>query len=187
MVQKVVAVQTEENTRALDMPFLGQVHAPVKVFVRRIIGDARDSRAAPYPPFAEEHRHEKKRERSQENQYRAIPPRHRYGLLVVLVNEVVRVVGPEYSVVEQMVTLVRITKAERRLVHEKTMQDPLKERRKRAPDAETDRRPKNEHHHGNRLLLERSEAEYSDFIVRGKAARRGGELSIEIGREMRSP
>jgi len=46
-----MAVEPEENARTLDVTFLWQVHAPVHVFVSRVIGGAGDGFAAEDSPF----------------------------------------------------------------------------------------------------------------------------------------
>ena len=54
MMQEVVPVQPEENTRTFHVPFLRQVHAPVHVLVGGEIHRASRGGAAQNPPFVRE-------------------------------------------------------------------------------------------------------------------------------------
>jgi hypothetical protein len=149
MMQQVMAVEPEENSRTFHVPFLGQMHAPMHVFVSREIHSAGHRRAAQNPPFVREQRPHQKRQLAQRHDDRPVPPRHRNGFFVRLIRKMIRVVGFENVMMHERVSFKGIAKKfhHERTVHEITVQRPFEQGAESGSGKDSDGAPKKERDH----------------------------------------
>jgi hypothetical protein len=144
VMKQVMAIQAEENSGAFHMAFARKMHAPVEIFVNRVVNRAGQGSAADQSPLLQSDRDNQERHLAQSDQYGPVPPGHGDGVLVFFINEVIRVIGFEDSVMNQSVALERITELSERHVHEKPMQQPLEKRGEHDARQDTDGAPKQE-------------------------------------------
>ena len=95
-------------------------------------------------PLAGEQRREDERLNADRDQCRPVPPGHRNGLGVLLVNQMIRVIRAEHAMMNQRMAFVRITEFGERPVHHVPMQDPFEHGTVNGRNDKTDRRPKDE-------------------------------------------
>ena len=126
MVQEVMSVETIKNTCFLHAPLLGQVHAPMEVFVGCVVEANRKGGTDIHGPVARQQRGQEPWRGGNDDQRRAIPPCHGDQVGdVISTLEVVGVVRLEKSMVHTVVSFVRILKEGHRFVHHETMQGPF--------------------------------------------------------------
>ena len=102
MMQKMVAIEAKEDARAFNMPLFRQVHAPVHVFVSGEIQRTSHGRTTQDTPLMREKiRPNQKWHLTDGDNYRTVPPRHRDGFLVRLMDEMIGVVGLENMMMHQ--------------------------------------------------------------------------------------
>jgi hypothetical protein len=154
-MQQVVAIQAEENSGPFQVSFLRQMHAPVHVFIHGEVDRERDAGAAQDCPLLRDQREDQEGQLAQSHYHRSIPPRHRDRALVLFVNQMVAVVCLENMVVNQGVSLERISEYAERPVHEITVQGPFKERGENNGASGSHCAPEKECHHRSNLLQER--------------------------------
>jgi len=141
VVQQVMPVQPEENPRALHRALPRQMHAPVDVFIRAVIGRARDGRPERHPPMSRSQADQRERHRAQQHQHRPVPPRHGNRLRILPVDQMVRLVRPENMMMHERVRFERITEFAHRPVHHIAVQRPFVKRGINGGAAKTDRHP----------------------------------------------
>ena len=141
VVQQVVAVEAEENSGALDRPFAREMHAPMQVFIGAVISAAGEQGAANQSPTFQQYGADDKRNYPDCNNRGAVPPSHRNGVFVFLVNQMVGLVGFKNLVMDHGVFFEGVGKNFHALVHEETMHGPFKEGRKHNRDDKANRRP----------------------------------------------
>src|ERR1022692_153259 len=124
-MEQVVAVELEEYSRALDIAFARQMHAPVHVFVGAVIRAAAEQGAADDAPSAREKGGDGEGDGSGHNQRRAVPPGHGNGLLVLFMDQMIGVIGLENLMMDQGVALERVGEFSERLVHDKAVYGPF--------------------------------------------------------------
>ncbi len=125
VMEQMVAVEPEENSRTFHIAFPRQMHAPMDIFVDAIIRAASESGANDESPMPDEKRYHHKRDGAQRHQSRAVPPSHRNRDFVLLIDEMIGVIGFEDAMVNERVTLERIGEFAQRAMHQKAVQDPL--------------------------------------------------------------
>ena len=102
-MKQMMTVEPKENSGAFQMPPLRQMHAPMQVFVDAVISRIRKQGPANDSPVAHPKRRPDKRELPKGHKQRPIPPRHRDRMLVLLVDQMIRVIRAKYPVMGQRV------------------------------------------------------------------------------------
>ena len=148
MVQKMVAIQTEENPRALNVSFARQMHAPMNVFVRSVICGACDYRANAKAKLPEQNGRGNKRHLTSRDQNRAVPPSHRNGVLVFLIVKVIGVIRFKNLVMHDGVRLKRVAKIEQGPVHNVPVECPFEKGGENDRDRGANSHPKYKINHG---------------------------------------
>jgi len=126
VMQQMMAVEAEENPRALEVALARQMHAPMHVFVSPVIQTGRQRPSAENPPMPGQEGDGEKREHGPGDQRRAVPPGHRNGVFVLFINEMIGVVGFENAMMRQGVAAVGVGEFTQRAVHDVAMERPLK-------------------------------------------------------------
>jgi hypothetical protein len=142
VMQKMMAIETIKNPGTFDAARFRQVHAPVHIFISAVVAGESEKRTDHQFPAADAPRKREHRNHAQKNQQWSIPPRHRDGFFIVVVDEVVSVVGFESVVMDDGVRLKSVAEIKKRAVHEITMQRPFKKRGENGGAGKTDRGPK---------------------------------------------
>lgn len=127
VVQEMMTIQAEIDAGTFDIPFLGQVHAPVHVFVSAVVAAgshdcAREDRPMTGDPTGDDERND-----GQEHEHRAIPPSHGDGLLVLIIDQMVGVIRLEHMMMDDGMRLEGVIKATNHPVHDVAVQSPFKE------------------------------------------------------------
>lgn len=128
VMQQVMTVKTEENSRPLDMAPPGEMHAPVHVLVGGIICRHDEGGAAENTPPVGDRGRRQEGQLADGNEHRTIPPSHRNGVLMLLVGQMISMVGLENTVMHEGVPLKRISKPSHWHMHDISVEQPLKER-----------------------------------------------------------
>lgn len=152
VMQQVMTIQAEEDARTFHMPTLRQVHAPMHVFIPGIIERTGNRGTAEQTPFLKENSESEEWHLAASHEYWPVPPGHRDGVFIILVDEMIGMVSPEYPVMNQSMPLKRITEIQGGLVHEITMQEPFEERGENDTTDETNAHPKNKRHNYTKLF-----------------------------------
>jgi len=142
MVQEMMAVQAEKDSGAFDISFTRQMHAPVDVFVRGVIANTRRERSpekGPMPGYAGDNN---ERGNTDGDQYRAVPPGHRDGVLVLFAPEMIGRIGLKDAVVYEGVALEWVGEFSKGAVHKIFMQQPFEQGAENGGNQETGRQPK---------------------------------------------
>ena len=113
-MQQMMSVQPEENPGAFHVSFAREVHAPVHIFIDRIIRRASKSGANQATPFPGEPGGDKKRHFTHQQQDRSVPPSHGNGLFVFFVDQMISVIGLENPMMDEGVGFVGIIKSEQK-------------------------------------------------------------------------
>ncbi len=125
VVKQVVAIQAAEPPRLFHAAGFGQVHAPMDVFVKTVVGGEGDQATEGKGPLAGEICQNGIRCDADEDDHRAIPPSHRDGLLVFLINQMVGFIRFEGAVMDDGVGLESITEFPHRAMHHILVEGPL--------------------------------------------------------------
>src|SRR5882762_5314425 len=141
-----MTVKPKENSRSFQMPPLRQMHAPMKVFVNSVINGTRNQRTANQAPISHPQRRPDKRKLPHRDKQRAVPPRHRNRMLVLLVHQMIRVIGAKYPVMRQRVPRKWIAEDRQMFVHQEAVQGPFEEGAEDATNSYSHRAPEDELH-----------------------------------------
>lgn len=144
MMQEVMAVQAEENSRAFHGAFSRQVHAPMHVFVSAVIGATGHKRAGGKSPILQKNRNHHERNDPDRDQSRSVPPGHGNRPFVLLVNEMIGFVRPENMMMHEGVAFEWIDEEFHAPMHDETVQCPFEERRENGGDQKAYRGPEEE-------------------------------------------
>lgn len=126
MMEQVMSIQSEEDTRTFHIPAARQVHAPMDVFVRGVVrGDGQGSTRndGKQFPSAEECKTHGHRDDQRPNEYerRPIPPGHGDGLLVLVIDEMIGVICLEDIVMDQGMPFEWVAELSERSMHDEPM------------------------------------------------------------------
>ena len=146
VVEDVVAVEEAEETSFFDAALLGEMHAPVHVFVDAVVGGCGDGTAEGDGPLAADPCDEDEGEGADEDEDGAVPPCHGDGFLVFFVLEVIGVVGLESLVVDDGVGVKCVSEAADGAVHDVFMEGPFEERIDDDAEGDADERPEEKGH-----------------------------------------
>ena len=146
-----MAIQPEEDTGAFDISFTRQVHAPVHVFIGSVIADTSWESAPEKGPMPRDAGDGNKRNDTNRDQHRAIPPGHRDRVFVLFACEMVARIGSKNTVVYQSVPLEWVGELSEGAMHKIFVQQPFEQGAENSGNQETGRHPKEDIVHGKEL------------------------------------
>jgi hypothetical protein len=119
----------------------------VDVFIGRIVEGAGDGFTAKDPPLVRPAGDDEKGQGGEGNQDRAVPPSHGNGVLVVLMDQMIGVVGLENAMMNEVVAFIRIAERQEGAMHEIPVQNPFKKGAKDSAKDDSDGGPENKMYH----------------------------------------
>ena len=118
VVEQMVSVQAAEPPGFFHPARLGQVHAPMNVFVKAVVRTEGNRSAEQESPLAGQPGEQGEGSSADHDEHRAVPPSHRDGFLVLLMDEVISVVRLEDFVMDHGVSLERVAEFPHRTMHD---------------------------------------------------------------------
>lgn len=144
VVQKVVPIEPAEEPRLFHPALLWQVHAPVDVLVHDVVSGKGRHRPGEDTPVRRRDADGERWHSTNKDQHRPIPPCHRDGLAVIVIDQVVGVIRLEGLMMHDCVSLEGVAKRAHWAMHDVLVQRPLKERGEGDVTEKTDPEPENE-------------------------------------------
>ncbi len=148
VMQEVMPIQAAEEPGLFHPACLGQMHAPMDVFIHEVIGAEGGKGPPEERPLTGEDAEGEGGEGSHEDEGGPIPPGHGDGLAVVLMDEVVGVICFEDLMMNDGVGLKGITELPQGAMHDKAMEGPLKEGGEGGVAEQTEAEPEEDFVHG---------------------------------------
>ncbi len=147
VVQQVVAVEAEEDAGPLDVTSTRDVHAPVQVFISRVV-EHHGGEDANGHRFADQPLHAEHRCNVQYPNGRRIPPSHRDRFFVSFILEMIGLVSPELPMMHDGVSTEGVPEELQWLVHDVFVEEPLEKTAIDHAAQKPDGLPKNQEHRG---------------------------------------